>query len=182
MLRCAAVRNAAELQAASRSAAGVIARAGRAADTGVDTGTASGREAAGDFFGSSSCLTAALWTFGRDAPRRTPHRNSAPSRRQFLAVAENCSRCHFTVSSDPIVIGVFTLRQAPDGDVSSSVAAARFTPVGSSQKTSATAHITVLGSTLRPSMPSVSASSGEEFSYHWDRGLAGSACRRVFRH
>ena len=153
----------AELHAASRCAAGVIARAGGAADT--ETG--SGREATAGFFGPSVFLGEALWT-GRDAPRRTPHRNSEPSRRQFLAMAENCSRCHLTVSSAPTVIGVFTRKHAPDGDVSSSVAGARFVPVGSSQKTSATAHITVLGSTLRPSMPSVSASFGAGFSYHWD--------------
>jgi len=132
-----------------------------------------------DFFGGS-CFAGALfagvfWRFGRDPPRRTPHKNSAPSRRQFLAIAENCSRCHFTVSSDPTVMGVLTRRQAPDGDVSSRVAGARFDPVGSSQKTSATAHTTVLGSMLRPSMPSVSALAAEEFSYDGE-GLSARQC------
>jgi len=100
------------------------------------------------------------------ASRRTPRRNSRPSLRQFLATAENCSRCHFTVSREPIVMAVLRRMQAPDGDVSSRVAEARFgVPSCSSHETSATAHRTVLGSMLRPSMPCVSARRREEFSY-----------------
>jgi len=94
------------------------------------------------------------------ASLRTPRRNSLPSMRQFLATAENCSRCHFTVSLDPTVIGALRRMQAPDGDVSSRVAEVRFeVPPWSSHETSATAHKTVLGSMLRPSMPCVSAGS-----------------------
>ena len=79
--------------------------------------------------------------------RRTPRRNSRPSGRQFLAIAEKFSRCHFTVRCAPIQMGVFTRRQAPEGEVSSRVAAARSgLPVGSSHQTSATAHRAVLGS------------------------------------
>lgn len=57
--------------------------------------------------------------------RRTPRRNSLPSLRQFLAIAENCSMYHFTESLDPTMIGFLRRIQAPDGDVSSSVAEAR---------------------------------------------------------
>jgi hypothetical protein len=97
---------------------------------------------------------------------RTPSRNSRPSLRQFLATAENCSRCHFTVRREPTWMGVLTRMQAPDGEVSSRVAEARFgVPPWSSQKTSATAHKTVLGSMLRPSMPCVSAVKRAGFSY-----------------
>ncbi len=65
--------------------------------------------------------------------RRTPSRNSRPSLRQFLATAENCSRCHFTVRWEPIVMGVFRRMQAPETEVSSRVAGRRSgSPVGSS--------------------------------------------------
>ena len=47
-------------------------------------------------------------------------------------------------------------------------------PAESSQVTSATAHKTVLGSMLRPSMPFVSAQARREFSYYW----VGSALPR----
>lgn len=57
--------------------------------------------------------------------RRTPRRKSLPSLRQFLAIAENCSLFHFTISLDPIEMGFLSRMQAPDGDVSSSVAGAR---------------------------------------------------------
>ncbi|MFZ0732458.1 MAG: hypothetical protein WAM79_09055 [Candidatus Sulfotelmatobacter sp.] len=39
--------------------------------------------------------------FGRPGSRWTPSKNSRPSRRQFRATAENCSRCHLTVNGDP---------------------------------------------------------------------------------
>ena len=90
--------------------------------------------------------------------RLTPRRNSRPSLRQFLAMAENCSRCHFTMILDPMLIGVLRRMQAPDREVSSRVPAARLdVPLWSCQQTSATAHSAVLGSMLRPSMPCVSA-------------------------
>jgi len=64
--------------------------------------------------------------------------------------AEKCSRCHFTVSLAPTAMGVLRRMQAPDGDVSSRVPGARLmAPAGSRQKTSATAHKTVLGSMIR---------------------------------
>ena len=96
--------------------------------------------------------------WGSRGSRRTPRRKSRPSLRQFLAMAENCSRCHLTMSLEPTLMGVFTRMQAPDGEVSSMVAGSRLgMPSGSSQETSATAHKTVLGSKLRPSMPCLSA-------------------------
>lgn len=58
------------------------------------------------------------------ASRRTPNRNSRPSRRQFRATAENCSRCHLTVTLDPTWTGAFRRMHAPDREVSSSVAEA----------------------------------------------------------
>ena len=96
-----------------------------------------------------------------------------PSLRQFLAWATNCSRCHFTVMRDPTGNGRLTRRQAPEGDLSSIVAAAQQEfPLPSSHISSARAHIVVRGSTAigwifsisnppapvcGPSMPSVSA-------------------------
>jgi hypothetical protein len=103
----------------------------------------------------------------RSGSRRTPRRKSLPSRRQFRATAEKCSRCHFTVSLEPTVMGVLIRMQAPEREVSSRVAGAWYGwPAGSSQQTSATAHMVVLGSMLRPSMPSVSAG--------WERSLVTS--------
>ena len=99
-------------------------------------------------------------SFGRSTrgSRRTPRMNSPPSLRQFRATAANCSRCHFTVSLDPTVMGFLSRIHAPDGDVSSSVAGVRHPlPAGSTHETSATAHRIVLGSMSRPSMPFVSA-------------------------
>ena len=57
--------------------------------------------------------------------RRTPRRKSLPSLRQFLAIAENCSRCHLTTSREPTLMGVLRRMQAPDGEVSSMVAGSR---------------------------------------------------------
>ena len=92
------------------------------------------------------------------ASRRTPSRKSLPSERQFFAMAENCSRCHLMVTREPISKERLTRTHAPECDVSSIVAATRLrVPLASSQKTSATAHITVLGSNSRTSMSSVSA-------------------------
>ena len=114
--------------------------------------------------GSEACLEViagdgglAGMCFG-SVSRRTPSK-SVPSLRQLLAIlAENCSLCHFTMSLDPTEMGLLSRMQAPDGDVSSSVAGARLGfPVGSSQETSATAHKTVLRSMFRPSLSSVSA-------------------------
>ena len=90
--------------------------------------------------------------------RSRPSRNAAPSRRQFLAIAENCSRCHRMMRRDPMLNGRWTRTQAPDGEVSSSVAGVRKdVPLSSSHATSATAHITLRGSIARSSMPTVSA-------------------------
>jgi len=67
-------------------------------------------------------------------------------------------RQNFTVSFEPTVIGVLTRMQAPDGDMSSSVAGTTFSvPAGSSNRTSALAQMAVLGSMARSFMPSVSA-------------------------
>jgi hypothetical protein len=54
--------------------------------------------------------------------RLTPIRKSPPSCRQFLATPENCSRCHFTLTSDPTATGFFRRKQAPELDVFSKVA------------------------------------------------------------
>jgi len=90
--------------------------------------------------------------------RRTPRRKSWPSRRQFLVIAENCSRRHLMVTSDPTENGRLTLTQAPEFEVSSSVAGVHpAVPSGSRQETSATAHTVFRGSISRPSMPTVSA-------------------------
>src|SRR5579862_4620720 len=92
------------------------------------------------------------------ASRRTPTRKSLPSERQFFAMAENCSRCHLMVTREPTSKERLTRTHAPERDVSSIVAVTRLcVPLASSQKTSATAHITVLGSNSRTSMSSVSA-------------------------
>jgi len=76
----------------------------------------------------------------------------------------------------------FTRRQAPEGEVSSSVAGVRHeAPEASSQHTSAMDHSEFLGSRTaggiaascprfcvsRPSIPSVSAEDVDEFSYFW---------------
>lgn len=99
---------------------------------------------------------------GRSGCRWIPRRNSLPSIRQFLVMPENCSRCHFTRRVEPTAIAVLTRIHAPEGDVSSSVAAARYGfPVGSSQETSATAQMAVRGSMLRRSMSFVSARNGQ---------------------
>jgi len=74
---------------------------------------------------ASICLNSRSATRGRaSGSRRTPNRNSRPSRRQFLATAENCSRCHLTVTLDPTWTGAFRRMHAPDREVSSSVAEA----------------------------------------------------------
>ncbi len=44
-------------------------------------------------------------TWRAASSRRTPRRNSRPSLRQFLATAEKCSRCHFTVTLAPTAMG-----------------------------------------------------------------------------
>lgn len=94
----------------------------------------------------------------RRGSRSSPRRNAVPSLRQFLATAENCSRCHRMVSRDPMLNGRWTRTQAPDGEVSSSVAGARKdVPLSSSHITSADAHIALRGSIVRSSMPTVSA-------------------------
>ena len=67
-------------------------------------------------------------TWRAASSRRTPRRNSRPSLRQFLATAEKCSRCHFTVTLAPTAMGLLRRMQAPDGDVSSRVPGARLGP------------------------------------------------------
>lgn len=92
------------------------------------------------------------------ASRRTPMTNSRPSLRQFLATAENCSRCHRMVTTEPTATGRVSRTQAPDFDLSSSTAGAwQCCPLASSQLISATAHISMRASISRPSMPDVSA-------------------------
>ena len=108
------------------------------------------------------------------ASRRTPSRNSLPSLRQFWATPENCSRCHLTVSLDPTVMGVLTRMQAPDRDVSSRVPGTRDGLPLSSQTTSATAHITNLGSRLRPSMAFVSAQEERSLVTGGSGGILGT--------
>ena len=105
--------------------------------------------------------------------RLQPIKKSPPSRRQFLAIAENCSLCHLMVTIDPKANGRFRRTQAPDWDVSSSVANARQdVPLASHQETSATAHKMTRGSISRPSMPDVSANR--------DRSLVTTGLLRIF--
>jgi len=96
---------------------------------------------------------------GKASPsRRRPSRNWRPSLRQFLAIAENCSRCHLTVTFDPTSIARSTRTHAPEGDVSSSVPRVTHkVPAWFCQNTSARAHIGVRGSITPSSMPCLSA-------------------------
>ena len=102
------------------------------------------------------------WGTGRqNGSRRTPNRKSRPSLRQFLATALNCSRDHLIMILEPMLNGCLRRTHAPEGDVSSIVAGRRHElPVASSQTTSASAHITVLGSVPGLFMPCSSARLG----------------------
>ena len=114
------------------------------------------------------------------ASRRRPSRKYLPSERQFFAMAENCSRCHLMTTREPTSNGRFTRTHAPECDVSSIVAGTRFCVPASSQRTSATAHITVLGSYSRTSISSVSAKGRESLTgrrgtaHSWPRAFTAS--------
>ena len=68
----------------------------------------------------------------------------------FLLWRRIAQRSHRMVSRDPMLNRCWTRTQAPDGEVSSSVAGARKdVPLSSCHATSATAHITLRGSIVR---------------------------------
>jgi hypothetical protein len=154
----------------ARTASPRSTRSGRspAATVGIDGGLS------GDGLGVAGSRDRSGGTSGPlIRPRCKPRRKSLPSLRQFRAIAENCSRCQRMVSRDPMVNGRWTRIQAPDGEVSSSVAGARKdVPLSSSQVTSATAHMVLRGSIVRPSMSTVSAPGNRSLMLSRDRRIS----------
>jgi hypothetical protein len=94
-------------------------------------------------------------------------------------VPEKRSRYEFTLIAEPMVTGTFTRRQAPEGEVSSSLAEEVWrVPNWSSQETSTTAIMAVLGSVLIALILSLCIGR----NWKWFRGVGlsmGEAGQRV---
>ena len=108
--------------------------------------------------GGRASRLAESWLDGAGLAANSEKKVSAIACGSFWQSPRNCSRCHLTMSREPIDDGGLDAEAgAGGGSIFEGGGSAERLAGGSSQETSATAHRTVLGSMLRPSMPCVSA-------------------------